>query len=436
MASSPPNLFIVAFSSSALFDTKEGDDIYRTQGEEAFIKHQIDKEDVPFLPGPAMPIAKALLAANAAITSGPRIRLVILSHNNPAASVRAMRSATAHGLPVQRASFVGNASLSRYLVADGVSLLLSRNAVDVRNAIEQGIAAAQIMDCAGPLQLEENQLRMAFDWDAVIASDESERFYRAEGVAAYQANERKLEKVSLKPGPFEPVLRWIAGLQREVAASGSSFVVRTAIITARNEAAVNRVALTMRQWNVRVDETHFLGTTAKDRVLLAFRPHIFFDDQTKNLSGVVPGGHVPFGIANEVVPPAVTPALTIMDRDKEIRTPGPVEIATKATTELEVITSITRKDFETRCRAIFRSYTPLSRHNKAIDERFRVFVAQNAIRSGDARAKILMSLEKYNLADLTQHDPSLNRELGDIVYTKLEKVVAEALAPKQQTFGI
>lgn len=442
MASSTKDPFVVALSSSALFDTKEGDAIFSAQGEEAFIKHQIDNEDVPFAPGPAMPIAKALLAANAAIKNGARIRLIILSHNNPAASFRAMKSAAAHGLPVQRASFVGNAALSRYLQADNVALLLSRNADDVRAAINQGIAAARVTECSEPLQLEENQLRVAFDWDAVIASDESERIYRAQGNEAYQANEKKLEKVPLKPGPFEPVLRWMAELQREVAASGSAFSVRTAIVTARNEAAMNRVILTMRQWNVRVDETHFLGPTPKDRVLQAFRPHIFFDDQAKNLSGVVPGGHVLFGVANEVAaaaPAAITQPLAPAapaEGGRGIRTPGPVEIAATAAAELDAVTSITKRDFETRCRAIFRSYTPFSQNGKALDERFRVFVAENADRSGEERAKILRGLEKYNLADLTHHDPALNRELGDIVRDKLAKVVAEAVAPKQQTLDL
>ncbi len=440
MVGSPKDPFVVALSSSALFDTKEGDAIFREKGEEAFIQHQIGSEDTPFDPGPAMPIAKALLAANAAIKNGPRIRLIILSHNNPAASVRAMRSAAAHGLPVQRASFVGSAPLSRYLEADSVALLLSKNSDDVRCAINQGVAAALVTDCSGTPQLEENQLRVAFDWDAVIASDESERVYRAQGNEAYQANEWKLEKVPLKPGPFEPVLRWMAELQREVLASGSSFSMRTSIVTARNEAAMNRVILTMRQWNVRVDETHFLGPTKKDRVLQAFRPHIFFDDQAKNLSGVVPGGLVIFGVNNEVAaaapaPASVTPAVP-EEAGKGIRTPGPVEIAATAAAELEAVTSVTKKDFETRSRAIFRSYTPFSQHNKALDERFRVFVAENADRSGEVRAKILRGLEKYSLADVTQHDPSLNRELGDIVRGKLDKIVADALALTQQTLDL
>jgi 5'-nucleotidase len=445
MADTAKDPFVIALSSSALFDTKEGDAIFSAQGEEAFIKHQIDNEDTPFAPGPAMPIAKALLAANAAIKNGPRIRLIILSHNNPAASVRAMKSASAHGLPVQRASFVGSAPLSRYLEADNVALLLSRNADDVRTAINQGIAAARVTECSGPLQLEENQLRVAFDWDAVIASDESERVYRAQGNEAYQANEMKLEKVPLKPGPFEPILRWMAELQREVAASGSIFSVRTAIVTARNEAAMNRVILTMRRWQVRVDETHFLGTTPKDRVLQAFRPHIFFDDQAKNLSGVVPGGHVLFGVANEFaapVAPAIAPvpveaaAPAPAEGGRRIRTPDAIEIAAAAAAELDAVTSVTKRDFETRCRAIFRSYTPLSQKGRSVDERFRVFVAENADRSGEERAEILRGLEKYNLADITQHDPTLNRELGDIVRDKLAKVVADAVAPKQRTLDL
>src|SRR5690606_7316420 len=149
----------------------------------------------------------------------------------------------------------------------------------------------------------------AFDFDAVLASDASERFY-AEHPADYFQHEAELKKVPLEPGPFAPILRRMALLQKAVKASGTAFRVRTAVVTARSRAAMDRLIYTMRHWDVHVDQAHFLGRDPKDSILRAFRPHIFFDDQVKNVTGAVPGGHVPYGFKNEVsaAAPAATPA--------------------------------------------------------------------------------------------------------------------------------
>jgi 5'-nucleotidase len=426
MTQSTKDTFVVAFSSSALFDARESDAIYRSKDEEAFIQHQIANEDQVLGAGAAMPVAKALLAARAVLQGGPKVKLLVLSRNNPAASIRVMKSAVAHQLPIERASFVGGAPLGPYLAAEKVDLFLSRTDEDVRDALKQGVAAARVIDLLKPAQPEENQLRVAFDFDSVLASDESERVYNEQGPKAYFENEANLLKVALKPGPFAPVLRWIAQLQRAVKATGANFSIRTAIITARNQAAMARVIHTMSEWGVRVDETHFLGADPKDAVLQAFGPHMFFDDQLKNVTGVVPSGHVPFGIKNEVkvaapVPPCVD---------------TPVELVASAAAALEQVTKLTKKDFEVQSRAIFRSYTPLATQSSVLDERFRVFVSKYADKTSEERAKIVAVLKKYDLSDLRTHDPILNRELGDIVMNKLEKAVEQALAPKQQDLNL
>ena len=436
MVQSEKQFFVVAFSSSALFDTRESDTIFREYDEEAFIQHQIKNEEVMLKEGSALPIAKALLATRTVLKDGPKVKLVVLSRNNPAASIRIMKSAASHGLPIERASFVGGAALDRLLAAEQVDLFLSRNEADVRAALKQGVAAAQVVDCIGPVQLEENQLRVGFDFDAVLADDESERFGSGHPLEEYFKHEAELEHVPLEPGPFAPVLRWMAELQAALKAQGASFQVRTAIVTARSRTAMNRVILTMRHWSVRVDEAHFLGPDTKDAVLEAFRPHIYFDDQRKNVTGIVPSGHVPFGVRNE--PPAGS-APTIRPAGVEIAAPArpvadapPSPLVAAAAAGLEEATKLPKRDFETQARAIFRSYTPLARNSSVLDERFRVFLAKHSRRRAEERGKILAVLKRYDLSDLRHHDPILNREIGDIVLDKLERAVAEALAPRQQ----
>lgn len=435
----PKNTFVVAISSSALFDTRESDAVFREKDEEAFIQHQIENEEIIFREGPAMPIAKALLSTRAVLKDEPKVKLVLLSRNNPAAAIRVMKSAAAHGVPIERASFVGGAPLDRLIAAEQVDLFLSRNEADVRAALQQGVAAAQVVDCIGPVRLEESQLRVAFDFDAVLANDESERFGSGHPLEEYFKHEAELERVPLEPGPFAPVLRWVAKLQAAVRASGLPFQVRTAIVTARNQSAMNRVTLTMRHWNVRVDETHFLGADKKDAVLEAFRPHIFFDDQLKNVTGVVPSGHVPFGVKNEIKDPAartISPIIPIPLPDPAAREDHRFEFVAEAAASLDEVTKITKKDFDVQCRAIFRSYTPLARHSSTLDERFRVFMAKHSGRDSVERGKILAVLKRYDLSDIECHDPILNRELGDIVLSKLDKAVDEALAPKQQNLKL
>jgi len=431
--------FAVAFSASALFDMTESDAVFQSEKEEGFIRYQIANEEVGLRAGSAMPIAKALLATQAILKERPNVKLLVMSHNHPSASPRVMKSAADHGLPIERASFVGGDPLQPYLAAEGVDLFLSRNEADVRAALQKGIAAAKVVDCAQEYKLEENELRVAFDFDAVLASDASERFF-AEHPADYFRHEAELKKVPLEPGPFAPILRWMALLQKAVKASGAAFRVRTAIVTARNRAAMDRVIFTMRHWGVDVDQAHFLGKDPKDSVLRAFRPHIFFDDQLKNVTGAVPGGHVPYGFKNEVQAPTlagggaskpVVPAVAT-ERAQQA-TP---DLVTAAAAQMDEVTKLSKKEFEVQCRAIFRTYTPLARHSSALDERFRVFVAKNSGRNAQERGKIVSVLKRYDLSDVTGHDPVLNRELGDIVLNKLEKVVDEALAPKQENLKL
>jgi 5'-nucleotidase len=430
--------FVVALSASALFDMRESDAVFQAEQEAGFIRYQIANEDKILRAGSAMPVAKALLAAQAILKDAPKVKLLVMSHNHPSASPRVMRSAAEHKLPIERASFVGGDALGPYLLAERVDLFLSCNERDVRAALHDGIAAAMLVDCAEEYNLEEDELRVAFDFDSVLASDTSERFFH-EHPAEYFRHEAELKKVPLEPGPFAPILRWMSLLQKAVKASGAHFRVRTAVVTARNQAAMERVIYTMRDWGVDVDQAHFLGRDPKDAILRAFRPHIFFDDQLKNVTGAVPGGHVPYGFKNEgnKATPSPAPAASTG------RIPLPVPSATvseqlvaNAASQLEQVTKLSKKEFEVQCRAIFRSYTPLARHTSSLDERFRVFLATNSSRTAEERGKIVAALKRYDLSDIKGHDPVLNRELGDIVLNKLEKVVMGALGPKQQSLQL
>jgi 5'-nucleotidase len=420
--------YIVGISSSALFDTIEGSRIYDEQGLEAFISYQIANEGRLFAAGPAMPLVKALLQINTALTGTARVEVVVMSHNNPAAAVRTMKSIQAHNLGIKCAAIIGDGKIESYLKAYGVSLLLSRNPDDVRDALDQGVAAALLMDSPEHVEVYEGQLRIAFDGDSVLFSDYSERIHQQQGLKAFQAYELAHEKEPLPPGPFASVLWWVAQLQCDAAASGGKFSVRTAIVTARNEAAMSRVIHTMREWGVRIDETHFLGDRPKTKIVHAFRPHIFFDDQEHHIlpaSKLVPAGHVPYGIANE------TPMLAAVAESESVTVAPPVGTAASTTTNPESTEFLTRKDFETQCRAIFRRYTALSQKGRVLNERYRLFISEHGKRNGRDRAKIVHELERYDLGDLTTHDPILNRELGEIVRRKLDALVTKALAPKQ-----
>lgn len=414
--------------------------MFQAEKEEGFISYQIAHEEIGLGAGSAMPIAKALLRAQAILKDQPKVKLLVMSHNHPAASTRVMKSAADHGLPIERASFIGGDLLLPFLVAEKVDLFLSRNESDVRSALRAGISAARVVDSAEEYKLEENELRVAFDFDAVLASDDSERFYN-EHPDEYFRHEAKLKRVPLEPGPFEPILQWMALLQKAVRESGAAFRVRIAIATARNRAAMDRVIFTMRHWGINVDQAHFFGRDSKDPVLSAFRPHIFFDDQLKNVTGAVPGGHVPSGFKNEQHAPAAVAAAPSEPVPAQpgvsIRTPTSEEtLAAAAAAEIDSVTKLSKQEFTIQCRAIFRSYSPLARQSSTLDERFRLFIAKNSSRNAHERGRIVAVLRRYELSDIPGHDPVLNRELGDIVIDKLDRILALALAPKQSLLGI
>lgn len=289
---------VVAISSRALFDLDESHRVFEEQGREAFCRYQVAHEDETLPPGVAFPLVKKLLALNAAL-GGPLVEVILLSRNSADTGLRVFNSIRGHGLDIARAAFTSGQSPFGYIAAFGADLFLSTNAEDVALALEAGHAAATIMASAGTSN-PSDQLRIAFDGDAVLFSDESERIYRAEGLRAFTQNEISAARKPLTGGPFRAFLDSLHRIQSLFPAESSP--IRTALVTARGAPAHERVVRTLRAWNIRIDEALFLGGMDKGPFLRAFGADIFFDDQKRHCESAarhVATGHVPHGIANE-----------------------------------------------------------------------------------------------------------------------------------------
>lgn len=287
---------VVAISSRALFDLEESHRIFMEKGLEEYARYQIEHEDVLLEPGIAFPLVKKLLRLNDA---GPqKVEIILLSHNSADTGLRIFNSVTHYGLNITRAAFTNGASTWRYVAPFGADLFLSAEPEDVVNALDAGFAAATIL----PGKAAEggaDQLRIAFDGDAVIFSDEAERIYKEKGLEAFASSERESARKPLSGGPFKNFLEALHRIQAEFPMDASP--IRTALVTARSAPAHERVIRTLRAWHIRIDEALFLGGMEKTQFLKAFGADIFFDDQTGHVELArehVPSGHVPHGVAN------------------------------------------------------------------------------------------------------------------------------------------
>jgi 5'-nucleotidase len=297
---------VVAVASSALFNLSDADKIFRDNGLDAYRQYQRDHQDDVLQPGVAFPFIQRLLSLNTHGSNQP-IEVILLSRNDPDTGLRVFRSIEHHALRITRAAFLNGRSPYRYIPAYSASLFLSANRKDVQEAIMKGYPAGMVLESNYVDDPEDTGLRVAFDFDGVLADDEAERVYQSSrNLAQYHSSEREKAGTALSPGPLKELLEKIARIQErelERAKQDPSYepLIRTAIITARNAPAHERLVTTLREWGITVDETFFLGGMDKTRILAIFRPHIFFDDQMVHLdtaSGIVPSVHVPFGIAN------------------------------------------------------------------------------------------------------------------------------------------
>jgi 5'-nucleotidase len=299
-----PDPLIVAISSRALFDLEASHGLFEREGLEAYAAYQRSHEDELLAPGVAFPLVRKLLALNdSAPVEAPRVEVILLSRNSSDTGLRIFNSIEHHGLAIHRAAFSNGAPPYPYIRPFGADLFLSTHGDDVRNALAAGVAAATILPAAqkaSPLH-RNDQLRIAFDGDAVIFGDESERVSRLGGLAAFAENERVHAGEPLSGGPFRGFLDALHRLQKAFPA-GAGSPIRTALVTARSAPAHKRVILTLREWGVRLDEALFLGGRPKGPFLDAFGADIFFDDSEHNIASArdhVAAGHVPHGIANQ-----------------------------------------------------------------------------------------------------------------------------------------
>jgi len=287
----------VAISSRALFDFEEENRVFEASDDHAYMRLQLERVEQPAKPGVAFSLVNKLLAFNTA--DAPRVEVVILSRNDPVSGMRVFRSARHYGLPVQRGVFTRGESPWRYLRPLSANLFLSTNEADVRSALSAGVPAARVYpDSARASGAHPNEVRIAFDGDAVLFSDEAERVYQHDGLVAFQAHEHARADTPLAAGPFKPLLQALHRLQREPA---HDMRIRTALVTARSAPAHERAIRTLMDWHIEVDEAMFLGGLAKGEFLREFEPDFFFDDQTghiENASAHVPSGHVAAGISN------------------------------------------------------------------------------------------------------------------------------------------
>jgi len=304
-ATSPnANPLIVAISSRALFDLEDSHGLFEREGLDAYAAYQRAHEDELLAPGIAFPLVRKLLALNdTAAPQAPRVEVILLSRNSSDTGLRIFNSIEHHGLAIHRAAFSNGAPPYPYIRPFGADLFLSTHGDDVRNALAAGVAAATILPAAQKTSLlhRNDQLRIAFDGDAVIFGDESERVSRQGGLAAFAENERLHAGEALSGGPFRGFLDALHRLQKAFPA-GQESPIRTALVTARSAPAHKRVILTLREWGVRLDEALFLGGRAKGPFLDAFGADIFFDDSEQNIASArdhVAAGHVPHGVANQ-----------------------------------------------------------------------------------------------------------------------------------------
>lgn len=300
-----PDKLVVAISSRALFDFEEENQLFDSGQASDYMQLQLERLDVPARPGVAFSLVKKLLAFNSA--AHQRVQVVVLSRNDPVSGMRVFRSAQAHGLAsVQRGVFTQGAAPFRYLRPLGAHLFLSANAADVNEALAMGFPAARVATQSPQASVTHpNEVRIAFDGDAVLFSDEAERVFQSAGLDAFQAHEREKAMQPLPAGPFKPFLSALHRLQHSQHKDAPEMRIRTALVTARGSPAHERALQTLMSWKITVDEAMFLGGLPKGEFLREFEPDFFFDDQTGHVSAAavhVPSGHVSSGIANQPAP--------------------------------------------------------------------------------------------------------------------------------------
>ena len=298
---------VIGLASSALFDLTASDQVFRQAGEQVYRDYQRDNQDQPLARGVAFPFIRRLLSLNQLNPENPPVEVILLSRNDPDTGLRVMNSIEHYELPITRAVFMQGKSPHLYIPAFDIELFLSANANDVKRAVAEGYPAGQILKGEIEDDSNDSQLRIAFDFDGVLADDEAETIYKTtQSLGDFHQYETSREDIPHTAGPLKPFLKRIADIQamealKKLQDPSYEPILRVSIVTARNAPAHKRVINTMRHWGIDVNEAFFMGGVEKAKVLDIMRPHIFFDDQKLHLepaSTRLPSVHIPFGIAN------------------------------------------------------------------------------------------------------------------------------------------
>ena len=289
------NPLVIGISSRALFDLEAENRIFEEQGVSAYEEYQVRHEKDLLPKGSAFTLVEAFLGLNS-LDENRLVEVIVMSRNSPNTSLRIFNSIDHYGLDITRAALSGGAPIAPYLKAFETDLFLSAHRADVQQAIDSGIAAGRILAGSLPDSIPTDQIRIAFDGDAVLFSADSEWIYQHRGLDAFSEHERSKADIPMEEGPFARFLKTIAHIQSRFRDRESS-PIRTALVTSRSAPAHERAIKTLRQWGVRVDEAFFLGGVSKREVLSAFGAHIFFDDQLSHAqpaSDLVPSAVVPY----------------------------------------------------------------------------------------------------------------------------------------------
>lgn len=298
---------VIAVASSALFDLSESDKVFREEGPIRYREYQEQNLDAPLGRGVAFPFVRRFLHLNKRFPEQSPVEVVLLSRNSAITGKRVFRSINHYGLNITRAAFLEGNDPYPYIEAFNASLFLTANESDVFGALDLDYPAGQVLPAAVQDDEKDSELRVAFDFDGVIADDASEQIYQRENLDGFQAHETERAHTPLNPGPLADLFTKLSTLQKledEAQREDPTYqrTLRTAIVTARNAPAHERVITTLEEWGVNANETFFLGGMAKERILNVLRPHIFFDDQRSHLdsaAGELPMVHIPFGEANK-----------------------------------------------------------------------------------------------------------------------------------------
>ncbi len=300
---------VIAIASSAIFNLSESDRIFRENGMEEYRKYQKEHRSEELEKGVAFPFIKRFLNLNNVFKDEKPVEVILLSRNTPETGLRVFNSIKSYELDITRAAFLSGKSPHSYIPAFNVSLFLSADSQDTRRAVDAGYPAGTVIPSIFQDEETDSELRIAFDFDGVIADDEAETVYQtSHDLSQFHTSESNKVSTPHNPGPLKELLIKLSLLQKlekqkKLNNGDYSRLLRIAIVTARNAPAHERLVTTLTEWQVEPDETFFLGGIDKTRILEILKPHVFFDDQKSHLESSakkIPSVHIPFGIMNKV----------------------------------------------------------------------------------------------------------------------------------------